>query len=87
MLRLGKVEGAVRIFVNGQEIKKIDLLADEHNLGRLRAGTNQLSVQIATTLLNRLRVFIPDSFARLKPQEYGIHGPIEVKPYILVKVR
>jgi hypothetical protein len=87
MLKLGKVEGAIKIWVNGQQVKGIDLLADEHDLGTtLKAGINELTVQVATTLANRLRVVLPGSFGTLKPQEYGLLGPVVVKPYVLVDV-
>jgi hypothetical protein len=60
----------------------IDPLAKEHDLGKsIQAGSNTLKVEVATTLLNRLRVTNSEVFGKAKRQDYGLLGPIEIRPY------
>jgi hypothetical protein len=38
-------------------------------------------VEVATTLLNRLRVVTPAVYGPAKPQAYGLLGPVRLTPY------
>ncbi|WP_372345680.1 hypothetical protein [Streptomyces sp. KL116D] len=47
---------------------------------RLRPGTHTIEIEVATTLLNRLRVARPDVFGGAKRQDYGLTGPVRLVP-------
>ncbi|GAB2843444.1 glycosyl hydrolase [Actinocorallia aurea] len=86
-LDLGQVTDTFEVTVNGQVLpadqvsRRIDLA------GHLRAGTNTITVRVATTLRNRLRV--TDGFpaqAGRPRQPYGLIGPVVLSPYRQVPV-
>ncbi|MEU6844635.1 glycosyl hydrolase [Streptomyces sp. NPDC046716] len=88
LLELGAVFDTFRITVNGRELPPVDQLTRVADLGtRLRRGTNTIEVEVATTLLNRLRVAQPAVFGAGKRQDYGLTGPVRVVPYARATVR
>jgi hypothetical protein len=81
-LSLGTVNDTFRVRVNGQLVPPAGILASAIDLGGLlRAGQNTIEVEVATTLLNRLRVVTPAVYGPAKPQAYGLLGPVELTPY------
>jgi hypothetical protein len=48
-------------------------------------GANTLTVTIATTLLNRLRVTRP-TVCTQPSQDYGLIGPVTITPYVDAKL-
>ena len=81
-LDLGRVAGAFRVSVNGDRIGPVDQLDTRVDLGRrLRAGTNTIRVEVATSLLNRLRTHRPAEFGSRPKQAYGLLGPVTLVPY------
>jgi hypothetical protein len=86
-LELGRVEGAVQVYVNGRRVtpaviapRRIDL-ADHLELGK-----NELKIVLATTLKNRLTALarqgqfsLPGALPATQP--YGILGPVAIVPY------
>jgi hypothetical protein len=80
-LRLGVVDGAFRVAVNGRPVGVADQLDASVDLGRrLRPGRNRVEVRVATTMINRVRAFQP-AFASRPRQDYGLLGPVTVLPY------
>jgi hypothetical protein len=74
-LRLGKVSDTARVFVNGQRAYGLNQHTLEVEVGPyLRAGENEILVEVATTLRNRMRVI--DDQQRSRPRQgYGLLGP------------
>lgn len=82
LLHLGGVFDTFRVLVNGRELPPLDQLTRVADLGtQLRRGANTIEVEVATTLLNRLRVARPSVFGAVKRQDYGLIGPVRIVPY------
>lgn len=77
--------GSFRITVNGQRLPPADQTSLEHDLGAfLRTDgsrRNEISIEVATPLLNALRVARPEVFGSVARQEYGIVGVLRLVPY------
>ncbi|MDP3893194.1 glycosyl hydrolase [Nocardioides sp.] len=83
-LELGEVNDTFRVVVNGERVDPCDVLDTTVDLGSLlKAGRNKLTVEVASTLLNRLRVVTPDVYAVAQRQAYGLLGPVRLVPYAL----
>jgi len=80
LLELGKVVDTCRVRLNGRLLPPVDVLHPTADL-TLRAGTNTLEVEVATTLLNRLRTTNPAVFAIAARQAYGLLGPVQLRWY------
>jgi hypothetical protein len=81
-LELGEVLDTFRVTVNGHSLVGADQLTPKVDLGpHLRRGTNTIEIEVATTLLNRLRVTNAPAFGTSKPQNYGLIGPVHLIPY------
>lgn len=81
-LNLGAVgPGSFRVRVNGESIGVANQLSDVLDLdSRLSPGENEIEVEVATTLINRVRVAQSD-FATQPRQDYGLLGPVSLTPY------
>ncbi|NGO74570.1 alpha-L-rhamnosidase [Streptomyces sp. YC504] len=87
-LHLGGVCDTFHVRVNGKELPPVDQLTRVADLGsRLRRGTNTIEVEVASPLLNRLRVTRPTVFGAAKRQDYGLLGPVRIVPYGVGTVR
>ncbi|MBB4663784.1 glycosyl hydrolase [Conexibacter arvalis] len=81
-LDLGEVFDTFRVRVNGKPLGPLDQVDTVVDLGdRLKPGRNTIEVEVATTLLNRLRVTDPTVFGGNRPQSYGLIGPVRLLPY------
>ena len=82
-LSLGTVLDTFRVWVNGERVPPGGQLASSLDLGSslLRAGRNTITVEVATTLLNRLRVVTPGIYGIASRQAYGLIGPVQLVPY------
>ncbi|MFD6953486.1 alpha-L-rhamnosidase [Nocardiopsis sp. TSRI0078] len=81
-LDLGRVTDTYRVTVNGTELPPCDQLSPVVDVGPwLTRGTNTIEIEVATTLLNRMRAFRPDVYEDARPQEYGLLGPVRLLPY------
>ncbi|MFF3493204.1 glycosyl hydrolase [Streptomyces sp. NPDC002795] len=88
LLELGGVLDTFTIRVNGRDLPPVDQLTRVADLGgRLRIGSNTIEIEVATTLLNRLRVARPDVFGAARRQEYGLTGPVRLVPYARLPLR
>jgi hypothetical protein len=71
-----------RVTVNGRALPPADQLTPVVDVGPyLRRGTNTIEVEVATSLLNRLRVANAPVFGVAKRQNYGLVGPVRLVPY------
>ncbi|MDT7839872.1 glycosyl hydrolase [Streptomyces justiciae] len=83
LLELGVVSDTFRVTVNGVRLAPADRLHPVVDLGgRLRPGTNVIEVEVATPLINRLRVSQPTVFGAGARQAYGLSGPVRLVPYV-----
>jgi hypothetical protein len=88
LLELGEVNDTFVVRVNGEALPPCDPLDSVVDLGhRLRRGRNVIEVEVASTLLNRLRVVTPEVYGVAQRQRYGLVGPVRVVPYVDAPVR
>ncbi|HWU24011.1 MAG TPA: glycosyl hydrolase, partial [Nocardioides sp.] len=81
-LQLGEVNDTFLVRVNGIELGPCDPMDAVVDLGHsLVAGTNVIEVEVASTLLNRLRVVTPTVYGVAARQSYGLVGPVLLVPY------
>ncbi len=86
MLDLGEVFDTFRVSVNGRALPPADQLDTAVDLGPyLVRGSNTITVEVATTLNNRLRSE-DIAYATGKRQAYGLVGPVTLVPYGEAKV-
>lgn len=82
-LELGEVNDTFLVRVNGQQLAPCDPLDAVVDLGHsLVPGPNTVEVEVASTLLNRLRVVTPAVYGAAAPQAYGLLGPVRLVPYV-----
>ncbi|MEW2398909.1 glycosyl hydrolase [Streptomyces sp. NPDC046862] len=82
LLELGEVGDTCRVTLNGTRLGPVDRLRPVLDVGPwLRRGHNTLEVEVATPLINRLRVARPDVFGTVTRQAYGLTGPVRLVPY------
>lgn len=87
-LELGEVTDTFRVTVNGVAVGGCDPLVPTVDLGGLlRRGTNTIVVEVASTLLNRLRTVTPAVYGVAQRQAYGLLGPVRIVPYVDQPVR
>jgi hypothetical protein len=81
-LELGEVNDTFRVRVNGELLAPCDPMDSVVDLGHsLVAGVNRIEVEVASTLINRLRVVTPAVYGAAARQSYGLVGPVRVVPY------
>jgi len=80
-LDLGEVFDTYRVSVNGTSLPPADQLYTTVDVGPyLKPGANTITVEVATTLLNRLRAG-DVAYAGATRQRYGLIGPVKLTPY------
>jgi hypothetical protein len=86
-LDLGVVNGTYRVRINGKDLGPLNQLRDRIDVGpHLTAGSNRIEVEVATTMVNRLRVLRPEEYGSQDKQDYGLLGPVVLRPYVQVPV-
>jgi len=81
-LDLGTVNDTFRVWANGQRVPPAGILNSRADLGNLlRPGVNTIEVEVATTLINRLRTVTPAIYGVATRQAYGLLGPVRLLPY------
>ena len=81
-LDLGTVNDTFRVWANGRRVPPAGILNSRANLGNLlRPGVNTIEVEVATTLINRLRTVTPAIYGVATRQAYGLLGPVRLLPY------
>lgn len=82
-LELGDVNDTFLVRVNGEPVVACDPLDATVDLGHLLVpGRNEIEVEVASTLLNRLRVVTPAVYGAATRQTYGLTGPVRLVPYV-----
>ncbi|MFC9283026.1 hypothetical protein [Streptomyces collinus] len=80
-LELRQVSDTCRVRVNGLALPAVDRINSVLDLGTwLRAGDNLIEIEVATPLVNRLRITSPAVFGTTPRQPYGLTGPVRVVP-------
>lgn len=80
-LELGEVFDTYRVTINGRALPPSDQLYTTLDAGPyLVKGTNAITVEVATTLNNRLRT-VDVAFKSNTRQNYGLVGPARLVPY------
>jgi alpha-L-rhamnosidase/Glycosyl hydrolases family 2, sugar binding domain len=86
VLDLGAVTDTFRVWVNGHRVVPQGMLNTKVDVGDLlRVGVNTVEVEVATTLLNRLRTVTPAIYGIATRQAYGLLGPVRIVPYVEVE--
>ncbi|GLY92043.1 glycosyl hydrolase [Actinoallomurus iriomotensis] len=81
-LELGQVFDTCRVTVNGKRVPAVDQINPVVDVGPyLRGGANTITIEVATTLNNRLRVSDPAVYGAASRQAYGLVGPVRLVPY------
>jgi hypothetical protein len=87
MLSLGEVFDTFVVTINGRQVA-LDQISAEGEIGPyLKAGSNTITVRVATTLNNRLAKIDEDVANRGLVQPYGLVGPVRLTPYATAAVR
>lgn len=87
-LSLGAVTDTFRVWVNDHQVPPAGLHADAIDVhGLLHPGKNTIEVEVATTLINRLRVVTPQIYGIANSEAYGLMGPVQLTPYGQVTLR
>ena len=82
VLDLGLVNDTFRVWVNGRRAPTNGPLRPQLDLGGLlRPGPNTIEVEVATSLINRLRTVTPSIYGIATRQDYGLLGPVRLLPY------
>jgi hypothetical protein len=89
-LSLGLTEDTVRVRINGQLVGPVNQINPVVDVGPyLREGSNEIEVEVASSLLNRLlgmqdERILSGGFLGLDapdPASYGLLGPVTLQPY------
>ncbi|MET7397038.1 glycosyl hydrolase [Dactylosporangium sp. NPDC005572] len=87
-LSLGEVLDTFRVTVNGTPVGPVNQLSTTVDIGRwLKPGANTITVEVATTLNNRLRITRPTPWGGQSRQAYGLVGPAMLTPYRETQIR
>jgi hypothetical protein len=82
-LELGQVSDTARVTVNGTPAPPVDRLNPVVDIGPyLAPGRNVIEIEVATPLVNRLRVARPEVFGSTARQDHGLVGPVRLVPYV-----
>lgn len=82
-LELGEVNDTFRVRVNGELLAPCDPMDPVVDLGHaLVPGSNTIEIEVASTLLNRLRTVTPSVYGVATRQSYGLAGPVRLVPYV-----
>ncbi|PRX51398.1 alpha-L-rhamnosidase-like protein [Prauserella shujinwangii] len=78
-LDLGRFTDTARVWVNGRRLPPVNLFNPVVDVsGHLRAGRNTIEVEVAGTLINRLRVTRPEVYGSVRRQDCGLLGPVRL---------
>ncbi|MGH1562556.1 glycosyl hydrolase [Mumia sp. DW29H23] len=82
-LDLGEAVDTVRVSVNGKDLGLVDPQDLRHvEVGSaLRVGSNTVTVRVASTLLNAVRVAPGTGASGRARSDYGLLGPVRIAPY------
>ncbi|KAF9886174.1 hypothetical protein FE257_012000 [Aspergillus nanangensis] len=79
-LALEKFNGSFRTKVNGISLPALDQMALQYDISQwLKNGSNSIEIEVATSLLNRMRIVQPDIYTPDR-QAFGLLG-VRIKPF------
>ncbi|KFY05471.1 hypothetical protein V492_08523 [Pseudogymnoascus sp. VKM F-4246] len=78
---LSKFNGSFRIKINDQPLPPCDPFALKYDIGEyVHNGTNTVEIEVASSLLNRMRAVFPDVYGGSARQAFGLVG-VMIQPY------
>lgn len=81
-LHLGAVSDTLRVTVNGHALPPADQASAVVDVGGyVGHGPNTIVVEVASTLINRMRVTRPEVYGDVERARYGLSGPVRLVPY------
>lgn len=81
-LDLGNVFDTFRVKINGRKLPPQNIIDTRIDVGGyLKTGKNTVSIEVTTTLNNRLRTVRVSDFGSKTRQSYGLIGPVVLTPY------
>jgi hypothetical protein len=79
LLSLGNVLDTFRVWVNDTLVDGVDLTDTDIDISDyVRQGANSVRVEVASPLINRLRLVNPGAYGAIAVQDYGLLGPVRV---------
>ncbi|KAJ0289923.1 hypothetical protein CBS470a_004136 [Colletotrichum nupharicola] len=73
-------QGSFRARINGEALGTLDQMAHRFEVSKwLRNGTNTLEMEVATSLINRMRAFQPQYYEQYARQKYGLKS-VTIRP-------
>ncbi|KFY84304.1 hypothetical protein V500_09419 [Pseudogymnoascus sp. VKM F-4518 (FW-2643)] len=80
-IKLSKFNGSFRIKINDQPLPPCDPFSLQYDIGAyVINGTNTVEIEVAFSLLNRMRVVFPDVYGGSSRQAFGLVG-VTIQPY------
>ncbi|KAJ5019402.1 hypothetical protein K4K57_000568 [Colletotrichum sp. SAR 10_99] len=80
-MELDMFQGSFRAKVNGETLGSLDQMAHRFDVSKwLRNGTNTLEMEVATSLINRMRAFQPQYYEQYARQKYGLKS-VTIRPF------
>ncbi|KAK2751220.1 secreted protein [Colletotrichum kahawae] len=80
-MELNMFQGSFRAEINGEALGALDQMAHRFDVGKwLRNGTNTLEIEVATSLINRMRAFQPQYYEVYARQKYGLKS-VTIRPF------
>lgn len=87
LLSLGSVLDTFRVWVNGTPVSAVDLTSTTIDVSSFVVqGSNTLRVEVASPLINRLRLVTPAAYGGIPVQDYGLMGPVMVSAYGRIRI-
>ncbi|KAI8170339.1 hypothetical protein K4K49_010136 [Colletotrichum sp. SAR 10_70] len=80
-IELDMFQGSFRARINGEALGALDQMAHRFDVSEwLRNGTNTLEIEVATSLINRMRAFQPQYYEQYARQKYGLRS-VTIRPF------
>lgn len=78
---LDMFQGSFRARINGEALGALDQMAHRFDVSKwLQNGTNTLEIEVATSLINRMRAFQPQYYEQYARQKYGLKS-VTIRPF------
>jgi hypothetical protein len=83
---LAKFNGSFRIKINNHQLPSCDPFSLKYDIGPyVINGTNTVEVEVASSLLNRMRAVFPDVYGGSSRQAFGLVG-VTIQPYTQAEI-
>ena len=85
-MQFKRFNGSFRVKINGVKLPALDQLAFEYDVGSyVKSGSNTIEIEVAGSLLNRMRVLFPSAYGSRGKQGFGLLG-VTIQPYRQVQI-